>query len=112
MGETMMALSLTLALVTQAVLSGAADATDDGESFRARVVVEEGGVELSYVVHFGPGRIRIELPEEQVYLLLEGSPIALTLVRPDRSRYYRVEPSALPGLVAGGEWGRLRACRG
>lgn len=102
MGETMMALSLTLALVTQAVLGGVADATDDGESFRARVVVEEGGVESSYVVHFGPGRIRIEPPEEQVYLLLEVSPIALTLVRPDRSRYYRVEPSALPGLMAAG----------
>lgn len=94
----MVSAALLLALALKAV--PAVQATP-AEAFRARVVVEEAGEATSYDVYFGEGTIRIDPPEspqpteppqKDAFVLIDIAAPALTLVYPDESCYYRLEP--------------------
>ena len=80
----MLALSLAL-VVTAAQVSSP-------EGFRAQVIVEEAGESTTYQVYFGKGTLRVDPPDAELFVLVDVTSPGLTLVYPESSCYYRVEP--------------------
>jgi hypothetical protein len=62
------------------------------QGFHTIVVVEEAGESMTYDVYFREGTIRIDPPEAELYLLVDVTAPALTLVYPDPGCYYRLKP--------------------
>jgi len=76
------------------------------QDFRARVVVEEGGEEASYLVDFKTGALRIEPEQAGVHLLMDLDSRTVTLIRSEERDYVRLDREGFRRLM---EWGTIEA---